>query len=439
MTSHDLPPTAKSRALFERAARVMPCGNTRHSLFFSPHPVYCVSGRGCRIVDADGVERLDFINNFSSMIHGHGHPEVMAALQAQAAKVIAVGLPTKSEIELAELLCARVASVEQVRFMNSGTEAVMMAVKAARAFTGRSRIAKFEGCYHGTYDCVEVSQAPTPDVWGSAEAPSSVALSRGTPLSVVNDTVVLPFDDVAAAARCLESHRDSLAAVIIDITPAHLGYLRLSSEMLRMLRSFADAEGALLIADEVYSLRFDYHGAQHRFGIRPDLTVMGKIIGGGMPIGAVGGPRAVMDVFDPLPDGPAVMHGGTYNANPLSMATGLASMRLLSPTVLAQLECHGDHLRSELQALARNAPVELVIEGLGSVVSVTFGSGPIRNYRDRALLKHHREHVAQFHRGMLDEGIALAPQGLAVLSTPMGRAEMDAFVRAAEAVLSTMG
>jgi len=437
MTS-DLAPTAKSRALFERASRVMPCGNTRHSLFFTPHPLYCVSGQGCRIVDADGVERLDFINNFSSMIHGHGHPEIMAAVQAQASKVIAVGLPTESEVELAELLCARVASVEQVRFMNSGTEAVMMAVKAARAFTGRCKIAKFEGCYHGTYDCVEVSQAPGPDAWGPADTPNSVALSRGTPPSLVNDTVVLPFDDVMDARYVLESHRDLLAAVIVDIAPAHLGYLQLSSEMLQMLRSFADAAGVLLIADEVYSLRFDYRGAQHRFGIRPDITVMGKIIGGGMPIGAVGGSRAVMEVFDPLPDGPAVMHGGTYNANPLSMATGLASMGLLNPAALAQLENHGDYLRSELRALGRKAPVEFVIGGLGSVVSVTFGSGPIRNYRDRALLEHHRERVAQFHRGMLDEGIALAPQGLAVLSTPMGRVEMDAFVRAAEAALSRM-
>src|SRR5215468_10418053 len=231
MTS-DLAPTAKSRALFERASRVMPCGNTRHSLFFTPHPLYCVSGQGCRIVDADGVERLDFINNFSSMIHGHGHPEIMAAVQAQASKVIAVGLPTESEVELAELLCARVASVEQVRFMNSGTEAVMMAVKAARAFTGRCKIAKFEGCYHGTYDCVEVSQAPGPDAWGPADTPNSVALSRGTPPSLVNDTVVLPFDDVMDARYVLESHRDLLAAVIVDIAPAHLGYLQLSSAML---------------------------------------------------------------------------------------------------------------------------------------------------------------------------------------------------------------
>jgi glutamate-1-semialdehyde 2,1-aminomutase len=429
---------AQSRRLFERASKVMPRGNSRHSVFYVPHPVYCVSGDGYHVIDADGVVRIDFLNNYSSMIHGHAHPKVQAALWAQAAKVIAVGLPTETEIELAELLCERVASVEQVRFTNSGTEAVMMAIKAARAFTGRSRIAKFEGCYHGTYDSVEVSQAPAPDAWGPAEEPHSVALSRGTPQWALHETLVLPFNDVVATANILYKHRDSIAGIIIDSTPAHLGYLQISTEMLRILRTFADAHGALLIMDEVYSLRLDYHGAQHRFGIRPDITVMGKIIGGGLPIGAVGGSRAVMDVFDPLPNGPAVFHGGTYNANPLSMATGLASMRELSIEAYAQLEHNGDYLRRSLNALAIRADIEFIVEGVGSLVSITFGSGPIRNYRDRAVLKDHRRRLTQLHRGMLDEGILLAPQGLAVLSTPMRKPQLDAFVHAMEAVLSRM-
>jgi glutamate-1-semialdehyde 2,1-aminomutase len=424
--------------LFERASKVMPRGNSRHSVFYAPHPLYCASGTGCRVTDVDGVERLDFVNNFSSMIHGHGHPKTLAALHGQADKLIAVGMPTESEVELAELLSDRIASVEHIRFMSSGTEAVMMAVKAARAFTGRTAIAKFEGCYHGTFDAVEVSQAPPIDAWGLPEEPRSVGLSRGTPPAVMHDTVVLPFNDVVATAYILDKHRKGLAAVIVDVAPSHLGYLQLSPEMLLLLREFADAEGTVLIADEVYSLRLDYHGAQHRFGVRPDLTVMGKIIGGGLPIGAVGGPRKIMEVFDPLPNGPAVAHGGTYNANPLSMVAGLASMQALNADAFAKLEQHGDYLRKELNALSQRGSIEFIVEGLSSLVSLTFGKAPIRNYRDRALLRDHPPRLAEYHRGMLEQGILLAPQGLVVLSTAMGQEEMDAFVRATDMVLRQM-
>lgn len=427
--------SAQSQLLFNRASRVMPRGNTRHSVFFAPHPFYCVSGSGCRIVDADGREHLDFLNNFSSMVHGHGHPQVLAALLAQAERLIAVGLPTETEIELAELLCERVQSVEQIRFMNSGTEAVMMAVKVARAYTQRPLIAKMEGCYHGTYDAVEVSQAPARDAWGPPERPRSVALSRGTPQSVVEGTVVLPFNNEAAMARILEEHRHTLAAIIVDPAPAHLGYLQVAPGVLKLLREFSSAHEIVLIFDEVYSLRLDYHGAQHRFRVRPDLTVMGKIIGGGLPIGAVGGSRQIMEVFDPLPEGPAVVHGGTYNANPLSMATGLSSMRALTREKLADLEHLGNELRSGLREVARTRGIDVVIEGLGSLASITFGRAPIENYRDRALLPDHRARVAAFHRGMLEQGVLLAPQGLIVMSTAMGPAEVEDFVRSADRVL----
>ena len=424
-----------SRALFERARAVLPGGNSRHSVFFAPHPPYAVSGQGARVIDADGVERIDFLNNFSSLIHGHGHPEVIRALHAQADRMLAVGLPTEQEVELAELLCQRVTSIEQVRFTNSGTEAVMMAVKAARAYTGRPAIAKFEGCYHGTYDPVEVSQAPPSDRWGSATEPASVPLSAGTPEGLVQDTIVLPFDDVPAATRILAKHATHLAGVLIDLTPAHLGYMQISRPMLAMLRDFADAHGVLLILDEVYSLRLDFRGGQHLFDVRPDITVMGKIIGGGLPIGAVGASARIMSVFDPAPPGPAVMHGGTYNANPLSMATGLASMRALTPASLATLDQLGDDLRQELRALARQRRAELVIEGLGSLVSFTFGRPPLRNYRDRIAQSSHRGKLEQFHHRMMEGGILLAPQGLAVLSTPMGKAEIEAFLSAADAAL----
>lgn len=429
----------RSRSLFERAQRVLPRGNSRHSIYFPPYPLYCVSGHGCRVVDADGTERIDFVNNYSSLIHGHAQPTVIAALHRQADRLLAVGMPTELEIELAELLSERIASVEQVRFTNSGSEAVMMAVKVARAFTSRPKIAKFEGCYHGIYDPVEVSQAPRAEAWGPPDQPVGIALSRGTPESMVQDTVVLPWNDAAAVERILASHRQALAGVIVDLAPAHLGYIEADPAVITVLRKFCDASGALLICDEVYSLRFDYHGAQHRRQLRPDITVMGKIIGGGLPIGAVGAGRKIMSVFDPMPSGPAVVHGGTYNANPLSMATGLASMRALTREQITQLEQLGDYLRGELRLLATKHKVELLVGGLGSVISFTFGPGPFRNFRDRAGFPDHRRKVALLHRAMLDRGVMIASQGLAVLSTAMGRPEADLFLAAADGSFSGLG
>jgi len=422
----------RSRRLFERAARVMPRGNSRHSVYFAPHPLYCLSGSGCRVIDADGTERIDFVNNYSSLIHGHGHPAVLAALHRQADRLVAVGMPTEVEVELAELLCGRIESVEHVRFTNSGTEAVMMAVKTARAHTLRPKIAKFEGCYHGTYDPVEVSQTPHPESWGPADAPASVALSRGTPDSILSDTVILPWSDAAAVRRILEAHRRELACIIIDLAPAHLGYLEADEGVLAVLAEFCDSSGALLICDEVYSLRVGFNGAQHRRQLRPDITVMGKIIGGGLPIGAVGGRRDVMSVFDPLPSGPAVVHGGTYNANPLSMAAGHASMLALTREQIARLEQLGEYLRTELRLLAKKHRVQLVIGGLASTISFSFGTGPLRDYRDRAVLADQRRKVGMLHRLLLDRGILIASQGLAVLSTAMDKAEADAFLAAAD-------
>lgn len=433
------PGNERSRSLFERAAKVMPRGNSRHSVYFTPHPLYCVSGSGCRVVDADGQERIDFVNNYSSLIHGHGHPAVLAALHRQADRLVAVGMPTEVEVELAELLCARIDSVEQVRFTNSGTEAVMMAVKAARGYTLRPKIAKFEGCYHGTYDPVEVSQAPRPESWGPSDSPASVALSRGTPHSMVCDTVILPWNDTAAVRRTLEQHRTELACILVDLAPAHLGYIEADGGVLAALREFCDSSGALLVCDEVYSLRVDFNGAQHRRKVRPDITVMGKIIGGGLPIGAVGGRRDVMAVFDPLPAGPAVVHGGTYNANPMSMAAGHASMLALTREQITRLELLGDYLRGELRLLARKHKVEVVVGGLASMISFSFGAGPLRNYRDRAALIDQRRKVELLHRLMLDRGILIASQGLAVLSTAMDRPEADAFLAAADGSFRKLG
>ncbi len=244
----------RSRALYERERHSLPGGNTRTTVYFRPFPLYAVRGEGCRVWDEDGVARIDAINNFTALIHGHAHPAVVDAASRQIAAGACFGMPTEAEIALAELLCARVASVEQVRFCNSGTEAVMMAIKAARAFTGRPRIAKVEGAYHGSYDYAEASLDPAPESWG-ANRPHAVAYARGTPEGALADVTVLPFNDPGAAAALIREAAGGLAAVLVDPMPNRAGLVPATPEYLEAIAEATRAAGALLILDEVITFR----------------------------------------------------------------------------------------------------------------------------------------------------------------------------------------
>jgi glutamate-1-semialdehyde 2,1-aminomutase len=416
---------SRSSQLFKRACAVMPGGSSRSTIMFPPYPVYAVTGVGCRVTDVDGVERIDFVNNYSSLIHGHCHPATGAAVRRQLGRISAVGLPTESEVELAELLTARIAAVEQIRFVNSGTEAVMLAVKAARAITGRSKIAKVEGAYHGLYDFAEISQAPSSRAWGPADAPFSVGHSPGTPKSVLDDVIVLPFNDAVAAQRLLEEHAGELAAILLDVMPAHLGLLQASAEFLSAITKFTSRTGVLLILDEVYSLRLHHGGAQALFGLRPDLTAMGKIIGGGFPIGAVGGSREMMKVFDVGVRGRVLPHGGTYNANPISMTAGVAAMQAFDIAAIAELDRLGEMVREGLKQIVRSAGVPTQVFGRGSLICVRFTDRSQQNYRDLALSDEETQRRDWFHRFLLNRGILCSPHGLLILSTPMGDSDVS--------------
>ena len=248
--------TEQSFALFNRALEVMPGGNTRTTVWHAPHPVYAVSGCGCRVVDADGNEYLDFLNNYTSMIHGHANPVVAEAVRKQLELGTCFAMPTESEIVLAELLCGRVPGFERVRFTNSGSEAVMMALKAARAHTGRPKIAKCEGAYHGSYDFAEVSLDSSPGTWGNAD-PNSVAYTAGTPQSVLDDVIVVPFNRPEEAERILTAHADELACVLVDPMPSRAGLLSPKAEFVEALHTVCRANDILIIADEVLNLRQD--------------------------------------------------------------------------------------------------------------------------------------------------------------------------------------
>ncbi|UCD56545.1 MAG: aminotransferase class III-fold pyridoxal phosphate-dependent enzyme, partial [Candidatus Hydrogenedentota bacterium] len=237
--------TSRSADLYERACKVMPGGNTRTSLFWPPYQIYAVSGSGARVIDVDEVERIDFNNNFTALIHGHSHPVILERIRNQLSRLTSVGLSTMAEISLAELLCSRVPSFENIRFANSGTEACMNAIKAARAYTGHPKFAKCEGGYHGTYNAFEVSMNPGPKNWGDRERPASVPESQGTPEGVVADVVVIPYNDPEGAERILSEHAKELAAVIIDPMPVRIGMIPATRAFLDMVRQFTRRNGSL--------------------------------------------------------------------------------------------------------------------------------------------------------------------------------------------------
>lgn len=396
---------SRSARLFERAKKVLPGGSTRQTVTFDPYPIYAVSGRGCYVTDADGVERIDFINNYSSMIHGHCHPKIVDALQRQVAKLIAVGAPTESEIELAELLVQRLPSVDQLRFCNSGTEAVMVAIQAARTFTGRAKIAKFEGAYHGGYDYVQLHAETIPE-------------------AVQADIVVLPFNDIEGSRRLLDAHKSELAAVIFDPIVGRRAFLEATPEFDAFLNGWTHANGVLLLLDEVFSFRIDVHGAQGKYGLDPDLTSLGKIIGGGIAIGAVGGKANVMKVFGDGSGHPQLPHHGTYNANPLAMAAGLASMHMLDAAAIARINALGDRLREGLNRAFSQAGSGARAQGVGSMVAIAPLTDPL---------------IPRLHHELLNRGVLMMPRGAFVISTPMTEAEIDRTIAAVADCLATAG
>jgi glutamate-1-semialdehyde 2,1-aminomutase len=427
---------AVSRALFMRAQGVMPSGYTRDLVAAKPHPQYAVSADGCWLTDVDGTRRIDWVNNFASMIHGHNRREIVDMIAAQAGRLMTAVLPTEWEVRLAELLCARIPSVERVRFTNSGTEANFVAVKAARAYTGKPKVAKVEGGYHGQYDLLEASFQPKAHQWGDALRPRAVAHNVGTPRSLLDELVVLPLNDIANSREILRAEADHLAAIIIDPWRLQLGVVEPDISFLDMLREESARLGVLLIFDEVISLRASYHGAQGMLGVTPDLTTMGKIIGGGLPIGAVGGRRAIMSVFEMEQGERKVKHSGTFTANPMSMAAGYIAMELLTPEAFATLAAQGDALREGLRRAHHDLNLPGAVTGGASVSSLMLTPRAVRNYRDLAAAMDEglAETFARLHAYLLDESV-MAMRGSFIGSTAISDADIEFTIQAATKAL----
>lgn len=420
----------RSRALYERALAVLPGGTTRTSVFYAPYPLYIERGAGCRVWDADGGERIDFNGNATSQIHGHGHPAVAEAVRRQAERGVSFGAPSEAEIRLAEVLCERIPSVEQVRFTSSGTEAVMYALRVAKAFTGRRKIAKCEGGFHGAHDSVHVNFAP---VAPAEPGDRSGVRPESQGMSGYEETVIFPFNDTAGAGEILERHGQDLAAVILEPVPGSRGCLPPDPVFLTMLREVTARLGIVLIFDEVMCLRVSYRGAQGRYGVTPDMTTMGKIIGGGLPLAAFGGRRDLMALLDPSAGPPVIPQTGTFNGAALAAAAGTAAMEALTPEAFDRLEKMGERLREGLSRVFRRREVKAQVTGVGSMFRVHTTDRRFETLRDTAYGD--RRLSQQLFFGLLHRGILPFASGMGCLSTPMGEAEVDAFVGAVDETL----
>jgi glutamate-1-semialdehyde 2,1-aminomutase len=425
-TAQGADPNPLSAEIFRRAERVMPSGYTRDLVAAKPHPAYAASADGCWITDVDGHRMIDWVNNFTALIHGHNKREIVEVIATQASRLMSAILPTEWEVKLAELLCERIPSVERVRFMNSGTEANQVVVKVARACTGRSKIAKMEGGYHGQYDLLEASFQPKPPAWGDAKRPRPVAHNPGTPQSLLDELVPLPLNDVDAAREILRERAHELAAVILDPFRLQLGMVEPRRDFLQMLREETARLGILLIFDEVMCLRVGYHGAQGMLGVTPDLTTMGKIIGGGLPIGGVGGKAEYMSIFDIDRVEHRVKHSGTYTANPMSMAAGYLGMSLLTPEVFADLDARSERLREGLRKIVADLGIEGRVVGGSSMSGIFFTNLPVENYRQLAMAAAGGmvERMMTAQKLLLAEGL-LTMRGGFVTSTPMTNDDVD--------------
>ncbi len=419
---------SRSAALYERARKVMPGGCSRNTVLRKPQPLYAENGTGCYVTDVEGVRRIDFANNVASLIHGHAYPPVVEAVAAQLRKGTAFTLATEVEIKFAEHMCGRNAGFENIRFVNSGTEAVMGCLKAARAYTGRPKIAKTEGAYHGQYDYAEVSQTANPDNWGDANSPASVPVAYGTPESALHDVIVIPFNQPERAIAILNRHANALACVLLDLMPHRVGLVPASQEFVRAIYDWTRENDVLMVCDEVITFRSNYGGAQEWFDVQPDLVAMGKMIGGGFPVGALAGRQEVMGVMDPLAEKVLFPHAGTFSANPVTMTAGLVSMSLFNKTAVEKLNRLGEKARSSIFEAIRIADIPACVTGGGSLFRIHMQAEIPTTYRAAYMTAKESKMIQALLDHLLDNGIIMINSCSGALSTVMTEREIDILV-----------
>jgi glutamate-1-semialdehyde 2,1-aminomutase len=418
-----------SRQLFERAARVIPGGVNSPVRAFRAvggTPVFVSRAEGAYLYGADGARYVDYVGSWGPMILGHAHPAVVAAVQGAAARGTSYGAPTELEVRFAEKLCALYPSMDMVRAVSSGTEATMSALRAARGFTGRDVVVKFEGCYHGHADFLLVKA-------GSGAATLGVPDSAGVPAATVATTATLPYNDAPALRALFEARGREIAAVIVEPVVGNMGVVPPVPGFLEAIVETCAAYGAVSIFDEVMTgCRVARGGMQERAGLRPDMTCLGKIVGGGMPLAAYGGKRAILEKVAPL--GP-VYQAGTLSGNPVAVSAGLATLERLDEALYAKLDALGARLEQGLARAVANRSATACVQRVGSMITLFFGKGPIRSWSDARACD--TAAFGRWHSAMLGRGVYWPPAQFeaAFVSAAHTEADVDATIAAAEEAL----
>lgn len=415
----------RSTELLKRAERLLPGGvnsPVRAYRAVGGHPPFIASASGARLTDADGTEYVDYVGSWGPAILGHAHPKVVAAVKAAAERGLSFGAPTELEVRFAEAVIDRYPSIEMLRCVSSGTEATMSALRVARGFTGRDVIVKFDGCYHGHSDALLVKAGSGAATFGNPD-------SGGVPASVVENTATLAFNDEAALRALFRESGARIAAVIVEPVVGNMGCVPPEPGFLQTLRALCTEAGALLVFDEVMTgCRLARGGAQERFGIVPDLTCLGKVVGGGMPLAVYGGRRDVMTKVAPL--GP-VYQAGTLSGNPVAVSAGLATLAELRPETYVSLESLGARLEAGLTAALKSTGTAGCVQRVGSMLTLFFHPGPVRSWGDADRCD--RERFGRWHGGLLERGVYWPASQFeaAFISAAHTEADIDATVKAA--------
>lgn len=412
--------------IYADAVKVLPGGVSRNTIFHKPHPHYVAGAKGCVVTDIDGIERIDFANNMASLIHGHAYPKIVDAVTEQLRRGTAYTLATEIEVRYAQHLCNRTPGFDKIRFVNSGTEAVMSMIKTARAFTGKPKIARAEGSYNGSYDYVEVSQISNPDNWGDIGRPNRNPLAYGTPQGVLDDTVIYPFNDVDRTITLLDENADDIACVLVDPIPHRVGLFEATNEFIEAIYAWTRKHDALMIFDEVITYRTNYGGAQQNYRVKPDLTALGKMIGGGFPVGAFAGRADVMKVMDPNESPLLLPHSGTFSANPITMTAGYVAMEDFDQGAVLALNELTAMAVAQVREAIKIVGVPMSVSGSGSMFRLHPRSTTPVSYRkayqgnrEKAVITKILDHL------FYEENIIMVNTGTAMFSTVITQKEVD--------------
>ena len=428
--------TPKSRARHAEALRYLPGGETRGATRISPYPTYMTAGEGAWLRDVDGNRYLDLLNNYTSLVHGHAPPGLVEQAADQLLRGTALGTVAPPQVSLARQIIERVPGIDMLRFTNSGTEATMMMMRAARAYSGRDIIVKIDGGYHGSHDFVEINISAEVE---AGQEPKARLESRGVPSTVLQSVLVAPFNDLERMAALLEAHHERIAGIIVEPMPNTGGMIPPAPGYLAGLRALADRYGVLLLFDEIVTLRLAPGGFQQIAGVLPDLTALGKIIGGGFPVGAFGGRREIMAQFDPAQHDQALFHSGTFNGNSITMVAGEEALRRLDAAAIARINGLGERLAAGINELFAALGIRAQCLGFGSLQQIQWTDTPVANLGDaRRAAQDTGDLHALLQAELLNRGVYSSNRGMFSVTTPLQNSELDLALAALEGALQTL-